>query len=226
MLTEALSSYDASDLAPWAWDPPPQTTATTLGNAELGTTHSPDVNSIGNPKNSDSPSSSLVILTSPDGSKSGTRSADSGSTGIISGPSLATEQLFQQAAHINGGPCSKTWGLSQWVRSGRRYAFTNTNHCQRTRKPRKEAKKDTTTSRARKRGPDTNVDAPRRGPFEDQEQRANTALVRQIKACIRCRMQHIRVRRLFAFPLLLLTSKRSVTSILMTFLAHVLHAND
>jgi hypothetical protein len=129
-----------------------------------------------------SSSSSLVVLTPPD------PSPESGGNG--SQHSVSDEHLYLEAAHHFGGPCSNAWQLPQWVRLVRPYLqHHDTNRLKRTRKSKRGGAKQKT----RKRAYDGDNEPPRRRPFEDPQQRETTALTRRLKACIRCRMQKIRV---------------------------------
>ncbi|KAL3437898.1 hypothetical protein BDV09DRAFT_161242 [Aspergillus tetrazonus] len=67
------------------------------------------------------------------------------------------------------GPCSKTWSLPP-----------------RTRRKRKTTPEDTTKRKHRK------ASTRRRGPFKDESKRTETALTRNLKGCVRCRMMRIR----------------------------------
>ena len=71
-----------------------------------------------------SSSSSLVIITPQHDSvsTSPSRSTSFDTRGITSVDSVTPEQLqlYHEVANVNGGPCSNSWGLSQWVSTLRR----------------------------------------------------------------------------------------------------------
>ncbi|KAL4911528.1 hypothetical protein BDW74DRAFT_143075 [Aspergillus multicolor] len=67
------------------------------------------------------------------------------------------------------GPCSKAWSLPP-----------------RTRRKRKSTPEDSSKKKHRKSS------TRRRGPFKDESKRTETALTRNLKGCVRCRMMRIR----------------------------------
>ncbi|KAK5702417.1 hypothetical protein LTR17_022344 [Elasticomyces elasticus] len=115
-------------------------------------------------------SSSLVVITPPSNYTNASSSSESGKA--VSRASASLGDLYDDAARTYG-PCSNTWQLPQW----------------RTRNTKKKA-----TGQARKRAHDVADEPQPRRPFADPQQRDQTALTRQLKACIRCRMQKKRCK--------------------------------
>ncbi|KAK1083527.1 hypothetical protein LTR48_006201 [Friedmanniomyces endolithicus] len=127
-------------------------------------------NKPGNTSSQASSSSSLVVITPP--SKSADTSSRSERAEAVSSDAPLPRDLYDKVAS-SWGPCSNTWQLRQW----------------RTR-----VTKKMTTGQSRKRGHEGVGAQQRRRPFEDPQQRDQTALTRNLKACIRCRMQKKRCK--------------------------------
>lgn len=107
------------------------------------------------------------------------------------------EEAFAANAPVLG-PCSRVWVVPKasplfLVPSNLAPSLTGSFRSQKSRKKR-QSKMQGAIQKRKSAGQNTEQSKPRRrGPFQNEEMRVKTALTRELKSCVRCRMLRIRV---------------------------------